>query len=71
LIPYIYEVVVRLKQGCKICTHPVITFPKISWKRLLAFAISIIIQPIFVNVIASLGERAADSKKRYFWTETR
>ena len=31
---------------------------------MLAFAISIIIQPIFVNVIASLGERAAGSGKR-------
>ena len=31
---------------------------------MFAIAISIIIQPIFVNVIASLGERAAGSKKR-------
>ena len=33
-------------------------------ESLYSFAISIIIQPIFVNVIASLGERAAGSKKR-------
>jgi hypothetical protein len=31
---------------------------------MLAFSIPIIIQPIFVNVIASLGERAAGFKKR-------
>jgi hypothetical protein len=35
-----------------------------SWKRFITFAIFIIIQPIFVNVIDSLGERAAGSKKR-------
>ena len=33
-------------------------------ENLFAFAISIIIKPIFVNIIASLGERAAGSKKR-------
>jgi hypothetical protein len=54
---------VRLKQGCKICTQPTIVFPKSTVESLFAFAISIIIQPIFVNVIASLGERAAGFKK--------
>jgi hypothetical protein len=54
----------RLKQGGQIRTLVLLAFPKTSWKRLLAFVISIIIQPIFVNVIASLGERAAGSKKR-------
>jgi hypothetical protein len=39
-------------------------------EKVVAFAISIIIQPIFVNVIASLGERAAGSRKGFFWAET-
>jgi len=56
--------IVRLKQGGQIRALLLLAFPKTSWKRLFAIAISIIIQPIFVNVIASLGERAAGSKKR-------
>jgi hypothetical protein len=62
--------IVRLKQGGQIRAILLLAFPKTSWKRLFAIAIFIIIQPIFVNVIASLGERAAGSKRGYFWTET-
>ncbi len=55
--------VVRLKQGCKIYTQLTVVSPKTTRKKLFAFAISIIIRPIFVNVIASLGGRAAGFKK--------
>ena len=55
---------VRLKQSGKVRTLLLLAFPKPSWKRLSSIAIFIIIKPIFVNVIASLGERAAGSKKR-------
>src|SRR5210317_1916066 len=56
--------IVRLKQGGLIRAILLLAFPKTSWKRLFAIAIFIIIQPIFVNVMASLGGRAAGSKKR-------
>ena len=55
---------VLLKQGGQIRTLLLIAFPQASWKSLFAFEISIIIQPIIVNVIASLGESSAGSKKR-------
>jgi hypothetical protein len=46
---------VRLKQGGQIHAIFLIALPETSWKRLFAFEISIIIQPIFVNVLASLA----------------
>ena len=67
MIPYIYQMIAGLKQGGQIRAILLLAFPKTLWKRLFAIAIFIIIQPIFVNVIASLGERAAGSKKRKEW----